>query len=144
MFDSIAFLSGERVKKSSWKRFTCSLASTGRFCDKSCESASIRDLPPSRTYIFSRCFSAKLYDFQRAYPTIPVHTQTNTIPNKRICLKLLSIFFKLLNSIYLLFYFLISFPEIFPVAAPAAAPARFPPVVAVLERFRFIPPSPPA
>ena len=32
---AMALLSGASVKKSSWKRFTCSLASTGRFCSKS-------------------------------------------------------------------------------------------------------------
>ena len=47
--DSMAALSGERVKKSSWKRRTCSRASTGRFCARSCESATISERPLSST-----------------------------------------------------------------------------------------------
>ena len=49
MLLSMAARSGASVKKSSWKRRTCSRASTGRFWLRSCERASISDLPWSST-----------------------------------------------------------------------------------------------
>ena len=100
MLLSIAPLSGESVKKSSWKRRTCDLASTGLFCAMSCESASIRLLPLSRTYIFCRCFSAKLYEFHTAKPVTSAHRQMNTSAKSLICRKLVSMFVNELNSIY--------------------------------------------
>lgn len=57
-FDGI--LIGGQREEQFMKRFTCDLASTGLFCAISCESASIRLLPLSKTYIFCRCASAKL------------------------------------------------------------------------------------
>ena len=38
------------------------------------------------------------------YPVIAMQTTRKTMPNSRICLKLLSMFFNDLNSIVLLFY----------------------------------------
>ena len=67
-------LVGASEKNSSWKRFTCSRASTGRFCERSCARASISDLPSSSTYIFCRCASAKQYAFHTEYPTRSVQT----------------------------------------------------------------------
>ena len=99
MLLSIAPFSGDKVKKSSWKRRTCDFASTGLFCAMSCESASIRLLPLSRTYIFCRCFSAKLYEFHTAKPVTSAHRQMNTSAKSRICRKLVSMLFNDLNSI---------------------------------------------
>jgi len=75
-------------------------ASTGLFCAMSCESASIRLLPLSRTYIFCRCFSAKLYEFHTAKPVTSAHRQMNTSAKSLICRKLVSMFVNDLNSIY--------------------------------------------
>ncbi len=56
------------------------------------------------------------------------HMQTNTIPNRRICLKLLSMLFNDLNSIMkiLIGYLLISLPPMLPMAAPAVPAATEP------------------
>ena len=147
MLLSMAFLSGASVKKSSWKRLTCSRASTGRLTDASWASASISDLPLSSTYIFCLCCSAKLYDLHTAYPAMPVQSKPNTMAYNLICLKLFSIFLSVLNSIFLnvgLFYLLSSLPPIFPAAEPAPAPAIFPAFIAVWLTFRVKFPAPPA
>ena len=96
-FDGV--LVGREREESSWKRFTCDFASIGLFCAISCERASIRLLPLSRTYIFCRCFGEAVR-VPQANPVTSAHRQMNTSAKSRICRKLVSMFVNDLNSMF--------------------------------------------
>ena len=82
------------------KAWTCSRASAGRFCSMSCDKASIRLFPLSG-HDFLPLFSANRKDIITEATATRAQSDMTIIPNSRICLKDVSMFFNDLNSIIL-------------------------------------------